>query len=145
MPDDHKNFAYSLVATAPTPDDSGTSLIVTSAQGTQFPTPPFQAVIWPTAVQALPTNAEVVTVTVVATDTFTIVRAQEGSTARHVVAGDQIAANITDKTLTDLEGNRLPAGDSQVRTGYSLIVSGDYEVPSGFVLDILDNAVLEIT
>ena len=44
-----------------------------------------------------------VRVTAIATDTLTIARGQEGSTARTVVVGDQIMAAITAKTLTDIE------------------------------------------
>lgn len=101
--DVHQNLAISAVATAPSPATSGTSLVVTAAQGARFPTPPFNAVIWPTASQPDPSNAEVVRVTAIATDTLTITRAQEGTSARTVVVTDQIAAAITAKTLTDVE------------------------------------------
>lgn len=101
--DAHKNLAISAVATAPSPATSGTSLVVTTGQGTRFPAVPFNATIWPTATQPDPSNAEVVRVTAVATDTLTIVRAQEGTSARTVVVTDQIAAGITAKTSTDIE------------------------------------------
>lgn len=103
MADAHANFAYSLVATAPSPASSGTSLVVTAADGAKFPAVPFNAVVWATAANPLTTNAEVVRVTAISTDTFTITRAQEGSSARTVVVGDQIAAAITAKSLTDIE------------------------------------------
>ena len=103
MADAHRNLAVSTVATAPSPASSGTSLVVTAAHGTRFPTPPFNATIWPTAAQPDPDNAEIVRVTAISTDTLTITRAQESTTARTVVAGDQIAAGITAKTLTDAE------------------------------------------
>lgn len=103
MYDAHTNFAYSLIATAPSPAASGTSLVVTTGQGALFPAVPFNVTIWPTAVQPITTNAEIVTVTAVATDTLTIVRAQEGTSARTILVGDQIAATITAKTLTDVE------------------------------------------
>ena len=101
--DPHKNFAYSTVATAPSPATSGTSLVVAAGDGSKFPSVPFEATIWPTSAQPLASNAEVVTVTAISTDTLTIVRAQEGSTARTVVVGDQIAATITSRSLTDTE------------------------------------------
>lgn len=104
--DGHANLAASLVATAPSPATSGTSLVVTAASGTFFPAVPFNATIWP-AGTAAPThaNAEIVRVTNVTTDTLTVTRAQEGTSARTVVVGDQIAATITAKTLTDIESN----------------------------------------
>lgn len=103
MPDLHKNFAYSLVATAPSPATSGTSLVVTGGDGTKFPTAPFNATIWPTGVQPTAANAEIVRVTGIATDTFTITRTQESTSARTVVVGDQISATITAKTATDID------------------------------------------
>lgn len=103
MADAHKNFAYSTVATAPSPPDTGTSLIVTGGQGAVFPTPPFNVSIWPAGVQPLTTNAEIVTVTNISTDTLTITRLQESTSVRSILVGDQIAATVTAKTLTDIE------------------------------------------
>ena len=77
-----RNFAASLVATAPSPATSGTSLVVTAGQGSYFPATPFDATIWPSGVQPTNTNAEIVRVTNVSTDTFTITRAQYGTTAQ---------------------------------------------------------------
>jgi hypothetical protein len=101
--DQHKNFAYSTVLTAPSPATSGTSLVVQTGDGSKFPTPPFNATVWPANKQPLSSNAEIVRVTAVSTDTLTIARAQESTTARTIVAGDQIAATVTAKTLTDIE------------------------------------------
>ena len=145
MPDFHKNFAYSLVATAPVPATSGTSLIVTAAEGANFPTPPFNVTIWPTGVQPLTTNAEVARVTAIVTDTFTIVRAQEGSSARTVVVGDQIAATITDKTLKDSELDMAPSADVFIKDSFGLIVPSEYEIPSNVEVEVGNNAELEIT
>lgn len=103
MPDAHKNFAYSTVATAPSPATTGTSLVVQSADGSLFPTPPFNATVWPTGTKATATNAEIVRVTNISTDTLTITREQEGTSARSIVIGDQIAATITTKILEDAE------------------------------------------
>lgn len=101
--DAHKNFAYSTVATAPSPATSGTSLVVGSGEGALFPTVPFNATIWPVSSNPLSSNAEIVRVTAISTDTLTITRAQESSSARSVIIGDQIAATITAKTLNDAE------------------------------------------
>lgn len=105
MADAHKNFAYSTIAAAPSPAASGTSLDVAAGQGTLFPAVPFNATIWPTGTQPTSTNAEIVRVTNISTDTFTITRSQESTSARTIVVGDQIAAAITAKTLTDIEAN----------------------------------------
>ncbi len=101
MADNIKNFAYSTVLTAPTPAASGTSLVVQGGDGTKFPTVPFNATVWPVGVQPTTTNAEIVRVTAISTDTFTITRTQESTSARTIVVGDQIAATITAKALTD--------------------------------------------
>jgi microcystin-dependent protein len=110
MADAHKNLAYSTVATVPSPAVSGTSLVVQAATGSVFPTAPFNATIWPAGAQPLNSNAEIVRVTAVSTDTLTIVRAQESTSARTIVVGDQIAAGITVKTLTDVEVAINPTG-----------------------------------
>lgn len=103
MFDAHTNFAYSTVATAPSPASSGTSLVVHAGDGSLFPAVPFNATVWPAATQPLSTNAEIVRVTARSTDTLTITRAQESSSARSILAGDQIAATVTQKTLNDVE------------------------------------------
>lgn len=117
--DAHKNFAYSTVATAPSPATSGTSLVVAAGDGAKFPAAPFNATIWPTSSQPTTANAEIVTVTAVSTDTLTITRAQEGTVARTVIVGDQISATITAKTLTDVEipgvaTHYIPVNDTQI-------------------------------
>lgn len=101
--DSHANLAISAVATAPSPATSGTSLTVTSGQGSRFSTPPFNATVWQNGQLPSPANAEIVRVTNITGDTLTITRAQENTTARTVVTGDQIAETVTVKTLTDIE------------------------------------------
>src|SRR4051812_7957691 len=107
----YKNFSYSLVATAPSPATSGTSLVVTAASGAQFPAVPFNVTIWPVGSQPTTDNAEVATVTTVSTDTFTITRAQEDTVARTVVVGDQIAATITAALMDVPQTNMVPGAD----------------------------------
>jgi len=94
MVDALKNFAYSLVATAPSPATSGTSLVVTAGQGSYFPTAPFDATLWPAGSYPNNTNAEIVRVTNVSTDTFTITRAQYGTTAQSIASGYNIAQTV---------------------------------------------------
>jgi len=101
--DAHRNLAISTVALAPSPATSGTSLGVTNGEGARFPAAPFNATVWPAGQAPTPVNAEVVRVTARAGDTLTIARAQEGTAARSIVAGDLIAETITAKAFTDLE------------------------------------------
>src|SRR5215831_18156463 len=126
--DAHKNFAYSTVLTPPSPGVSGTSLVVQSGDGAKFPAPPFNVTIWPVGVNPLTTNAEIARCTAITTDTLTITRAQEGSTARTVVATDQIAATITARTLQDAENSAIYNGDFVAATNYS---DGDIVVYNG--------------
>lgn len=148
MVDTHKNFSYSLVATAPSPETSGTSLVVTAGQGSRFPAVPFNATIWQTGVQPTSANAEIVRVTAITTDTLTIVRAQEGSVARTVVVGDQISATITAKTFTDIENlataKKTITENTIIPAGYSAFISGTVEIASGIELEIGQGATLEI-
>ncbi len=101
--DAHKNLAYSTVATAPSPATSGASLVVQAGDGTAFPATPFNATVWAAGAPPLIATAEIVRVTNVSGDTLMITRAQEGTSARTVIVGDQIAATITAKTITDIE------------------------------------------
>jgi len=110
--DPHVNFAISTVATAPSPATSGTSLIVAAGEGVRFGSLfSFNATVWPVGTIPTPLNSEIVRVSARSTDTLTIARAQEGTTARTIVVGDQIAMTITRKTLADVE----TANDIQLR------------------------------
>lgn len=100
------NFAATTITTAPSPATTGTSCVVTS--GAVFPTivspaTGFSAVIWPSGSQPTAANSEIVRVTAISTNTLTITRAQEGTAAISVATGYNIAANITAKTITDLQ------------------------------------------
>ena len=120
MADDHKNFAYSTIVTAPSPATSGTSLTVVMEQGRLFPDVPFNATIWPSGTQPTltgvsATTAEIVRVTERVDNVFTIERADSPTTGepnntsvnRTIVVGDQIAATITAKTLIDAEASMV--------------------------------------
>jgi hypothetical protein len=110
--DAHANLAKSTVATAPSPALTGTSLTVAAGQAVRFPVAPFNCTVWPTGVDPTFTNAEIVRVTAIAGDVFTIVRAQEGTTARAIVVGDNIANTATVKVFTDIQTavNAIPTG-----------------------------------
>jgi hypothetical protein len=101
--DAHTNFAYSSVLVVPSPAISGTTLTLQNNDGAKMPAVPFNATIWPSALPPLKENAEIVRVTNRAGDVLTITRAQESSTARAIVSGDQFMAGMTVKTFTDIE------------------------------------------
>jgi hypothetical protein len=100
--DSHANLAYSTVLTAPVPATSGTALTL-AADFSPAPTPPYNILIWPTGAQPTTANAEIARVTGDTAGVLTITRAQEGTSARTVVAGDQVANIISAKVLTDIE------------------------------------------
>ncbi len=103
MADAHANFAYSTILLDADPPGAGNNITVQSGDGALFPTPPFNATIWPISAQPTSANAEIVRVTAIVGDVFTIERRQEGSYARDILIGDQIAATITNKTLVEAE------------------------------------------
>lgn len=96
-----KNFTISTVATAPSPATSGTSLVVAAGEGSLFAVNE-PAIVFPVNSQPLVSNAEIVMVTNVTTDTLTITRTQEGTSARAIVVGDVIIQGITAKDWNDL-------------------------------------------
>jgi len=125
--DTHKNFAYSTVATAPSPATSGTSLVVQSGDGAKFPATPFNAIVYPAGAQPLTTNSEIVRVTNISTDTFTITRGatsggglngEPNNQNRSIIIGDQIDAGVTARSVTDIEGN-FPAGPIAAWTSWT--------------------------
>lgn len=127
-----KNFAYSTISVAPIPATSGTAITVASGDGTKFPAVSFNATVWPAGQNPTTANAEIVRVTVIATDVFTITRAQEGSAARTIVVGDQIAATITAKSLTDIQTNgAFVTPDIGAATGASLVLSSKLNEAKG--------------
>lgn len=107
MADSVANFAFSTVATAPSPATTGTSLVVASGNGTLFPAVPFNAVIYPSDADPSTSNAEIVRVTAVSTDTLTITREQESTSARTIVTGDRIHAGVTKAFLESLVAKSL--------------------------------------
>ncbi len=102
-----KNFAISRVATAPSPADSGTTLVVETGDGVLFPDPSssgeYNVVIYPNGEQPTSTNAEIVRVTARTSDTMTIEREQESTSARTIVEGDVVMLGITAKVVEDIQ------------------------------------------
>lgn len=77
-----KNFAKATVSTGY--NAAATSIVLTTGHGAKLPVTPFNAVWWNSTDYADPAddpNVEVVRVTAIATDTLTVTRAQEGTSA----------------------------------------------------------------
>lgn len=106
----HGNLAYSTVATAPSPASTGLTMVLNGGAST-FPSPtapgalPYSVTVWPAATQPTQANSEIVTFTALdpGTLTVTMVRAQEFSTARTIVAGDQVELTHTVLAMTQHE------------------------------------------
>ena len=101
--DAHSNFGESVIIVAPVPANTGTSIQVSAGEGARFPAAPFNCTIWPPNVNPKSPNAEIVRVTSVVGDVFTIVRAQEGTTAINIAAGYNIANTTSVLVFTDIE------------------------------------------
>lgn len=101
--DQHLNLATSLVASAPSPAISGTSLQVTAGEGAYFPSlTNFDVTIHPADQWPSHANAEIVRVSR-SGDTFTITRAQGGSSAKLIAVGWRISQTVNVKSFTDIE------------------------------------------
>jgi hypothetical protein len=102
--DARTNFAYGTVLTAPSPATSGTTMTLSSGAGALMPATPFNLTIWPTGANPLASTAEIVRVTTLVGDAITVmVRAQEGTSARTIIVGDQVAQTWTKKFVDDIE------------------------------------------
>lgn len=139
--DDYKNFAVSIVMTAPQPAESGGLLVVSAGEGVLFPITPFNATVWPNMALPTPHNAEIVRVTSITGDVLTISRSQENTIARAIGTGDLIAATITDKTILDLQAPMEVSTDqklvgAQVAGPVGEIGLGDYISMIDGVIDV---------
>jgi hypothetical protein len=76
-------------------NSSVTSLTVAAATGGLFPNPTAGQYFYCTLSNAAGTTIEIVKVTARSTDTFTIVRGQDGTTAAAFIAGDKVELRLT--------------------------------------------------
>lgn len=120
MANNYADLSTSLVATAPSPATTGTSLVVTAGHGARFPTAPFYATAHPDGVFPTFDNAEIVQVTGKSTDTLTIVRAQKSTTAKSIAIGWRISASIY---AADLPG-RLENVYTYTYDGTDIFING---------------------
>lgn len=103
--DSHANFASSnIIGWSGGSTTTATQIVITSGTQSQFPATPFNCAVY--GVNQFPTvsNAEIVRVTGIISNTFTVIRQAEGSVARSLMAGDIMALVLTTKTMQDVEG-----------------------------------------
>jgi hypothetical protein len=87
-----------------------TSLTVQAGKGDLFPTLTGTAYFYCTLTDAATQLVrEIVKVTARSTDTFTIVRAQEGTTGTAFIAGDVVELRITNQGITDISNQSSSA------------------------------------
>src|SRR5438874_1156718 len=98
--DPHSLFGYSTLTNSP--GTAGTSFTIQTGDGALFAVGQ-NVTIWPANVQPTKANAEIGRITAIATDTLTITRAQEGTTAKNAQAGWQIDNSDSPKVFTDIE------------------------------------------
>jgi hypothetical protein len=103
MSDAIKNFAKSTISTGY--NSAATSIVLTTGGGAKFPTPPFNAVWWNSTDYTDPAddpNVEVVRVTAISTDTFTVTRAQESTSASNKNTGGKTYTMIQAPTALSM-------------------------------------------
>lgn len=97
------NLAYATVAVAPSPALSGTSITVAAGKGSLFPASNFTITVYPPNTPPLASNAEICLCTSRTGDVLTIVRAQEGTTAKSIATGWQLANTATALDFTEIQ------------------------------------------
>lgn len=107
---------------------SATTLTVSSGKGALFPNPTGSDYFLVTLQDAGLTTLEIVKVTARSTDTFTIVRAQEGTTASAFTGGDSVQLRITAAAMTSV-ANTVVAGGSIIET--TGLISANYTISTG--------------
>lgn len=114
--------------------DSDTELEVYTGDGALFPAAPFYLTLSPKNKWSRKINSEIVLVTAKSTDTFTITRAQKGTTAMEFSYGDLVANGIYKEDLDDLEDYV----DAQVDAGVTEAVAAALQamMPVGFVVTL---------
>lgn len=139
MPDSVKNFARSDVSTGY--DAAATSIVLATGGGARFPAAPFNVVWWDRTTYPDPSddpNVEIVRVTAIASDTLTVTRAQEGTSASTKnTAGKtyRMMLAATAKSFSDLAGGGawtwdVAGGKVRLTTATDLVGVGQCTSPT---------------
>ena len=115
-----KNFVITTVATAPDPAGSGDSLVVASGMGQLFADEE-NAIVFPAGEQPDSTNAEILFIADISTDTLTFTRGVEGTGPRDILVGDIIMQGITAGDWNDLKDS-VPADVSDLTDSEGIYV-----------------------
>lgn len=106
-----KDYATGLVATAPSPATSGTSLVLESGQGDRFPETPFYVTAHPDDEFPDVSNAEKLLVTDVTDDTLTITRAQGETVAQSIAVGWRVSNALFFDDIDNLVATTVNVGE----------------------------------
>lgn len=138
------NAATTLAASITSGD---TSLTVASGGGALFPNPTSPDYFIVTLVGISGTPIEIVKVTARSSDTFTIVRGQEGTTPSAFTGGDKVELRITAATMNSAAQTGLASGaltentqtitsNYTISTGKSAMSVGPITVSSGVTVTV---------
>lgn len=123
-----KNLAAGIVATAPSPDTSGTTLVLQAGYGASMPPTPFYLTLTPPNQLSTVGNSEIVYVTARSGDTLTIQRAKRGTSAKSIEAG-WIVANGVYAEDVDITGIDNPYKFRVYRNAGYIAPAGINKVP----------------
>ena len=129
--DNFKNFAKVQVSTGY--DASATSIALTAGHGAKLPAPPFNATWWNSTDFPDPSddpNVEIVRVTAIATDTLTVTRAQESTSAS--------TKNTASKTYRMIAGLTAKTFNPDLSVLYSLVSNGRLTLATGVAIPTTD-------
>jgi hypothetical protein len=123
MVDTINNFGYGTLSNSP--GTSGTSVVLEAGQGANFPSTDFNCSMWPANTLPIAGVTEIVRCTLRSSDTFTITRAQEGTTEVDAVSGYQFAQTITAALLAEIVASGVT--EFNTRTGAVTLEAADVE------------------
>ena len=113
-------------------NNSVTSLTVASATGGLFPSPTGTDYFYVTLENTAGTVREIVKVTARSTDTLTIVRGQDSTSAQTFATGDKVELRIVAAEMSALTSGSARGGNSdQVFFENSTTVTANYTITSG--------------
>lgn len=104
-----KNNAYSTLASGIT--NSATTIVLATGTGARFPAAGGSDYFYATLIDTS-NNLEIVKVTARSTDTLTVVRAQDDTSARAFSTGDRIEVRVTAALLSDIRDSVTPSDGS---------------------------------
>lgn len=130
--DPHGNLAYSTVQGGGiVSSTTGTTIIINTGDGFRFSIGQ-NITVWPPSLDpsfgggSITSNAEIMRITNIVTNTLTVLRGQEGSTRlSNIAVGYQLGNTDTVKVFTDIESNSLGAATVNTQTTTYNILNTD--------------------